>query len=236
VPQDKPTTIVMIDDDRDFSRLVGEYLSSEGGFAFSCAEDGERGLALAIASDCDLVLLDVGLPKLDGFEVLKRIRQKSAVPVLMLTARGDEFDRVLGLEIGADDYIPKPCSLRELIARIKTVLRRSAPQAALSDPANETIRVNDLALHCGNQMVEHRGEHISLTGAEFLILELLARNAGSIVDKNSRSQHALGRRSAPYDRSVDSHISNIRKKLGPSQDGRQLLRTVRGRGYMLVSQ
>jgi DNA-binding response OmpR family regulator len=195
--------------------------------------DGAAGVEAAVNGQFDLVILDVGLPVMSGFEALKSIRTQVETPVLMLTARGDDIDRILGFEIGADDYVPKPCSLRELTARIRAITRRTSRNASITD--DELIVVGDLQIKPGSQSVRRFDEFVSLTGAEYMVLESLAHSVGGVVDKDTIARHALGRRIMPQDRSVDAHISSLRRKLGPLDDGRQRIKTVRGRGYLLVS-
>lgn len=224
--------VLMIDDDVAFSELVDEYVTGEGNLNITCVHDGQEGVSAAKSGDFDVVVLDVGLPGLNGFEVLRKIRHTSDVPVLMLTARGDDIDRILGLEIGADDYVPKPCNLRELVARLRAILRRGER----SDSAFEAARfvVGDLTIERGTQSVYRDQTLLPLTGAEFAILLALCESAGSVVDKEAIARQALGRTIMPYDRSVDVHVGNLRRKLGPLGDGRQRIKTVRGRGYLYV--
>jgi two-component system response regulator CpxR len=225
--------VLIVDDDEEFAGLVAEYLSAEGGFSVTTCHDGASGVAAAAAGAFDVIVLDVGLPELNGFEALKRIRALVDTPVVMLTARGDDIDRILGLEIGADDYVPKPCNLRELVARIRAIVRRaSGPQ---EKAGNSHVAIGDLRIEAGSQSVFRRDELVPLTGAEYLVLEALLDSAGEVVAKDTIARHALGRRIMPYDRSVDAHISNLRKKLGPLRDGRQRIKTVRGRGYLYVT-
>ena len=183
----------------------------------------------------DVIVLDVGLPEINGFEALKLIRQAVDTPVVMLTARGDDIDRILGLEIGADDYVPKPCNLRELVARIRAITRRTCRTQENADSVGHGAVIGDLKIEAGSQSVFRSDKLIALTGAEYLVLEALVQSAGQVVDKDSIARHALGRRIMPYDRSVDAHVSNLRKKLGPLSDGRQRIKTVRGRGYLYVT-
>lgn len=231
---DSLINILMVEDDEEFAHLVAEYCEAEGGFSVTLRHDGASGVDAAVNEPFDVIVLDVGLPKINGFEALKQIRQQVDTPVVMLTARGDDIDRVLGLEIGADDYVPKPCNLRELVARIRAILRRvnKANEAGTDD--DSTI-VGDLRIEPGSQSVFCHDEPIRLTGAEYMVLEALMQSAGQVVDKDTIARHALGRRIMPYDRSVDAHVSNLRKKLGPLDDGRQRIKTVRGRGYLYVS-
>jgi two-component system response regulator CpxR len=175
------------------------------------------------------------LPELNGFEALKQIRQQVDTPVVMLTARGDDIDRILGLEIGADDYIPKPCNLRELVARIRAILRRISTAAEAGSPELSQVVTGDLRLEAGSQSAYILDKLINLTGAEFRVLETLVTSAGEVVPKEEIARQALGRRIMPYDRRVDTHIAQLRKKLGPLKDGRQRIKTVRGHGYLYVT-
>ncbi|MEE4384372.1 MAG: response regulator transcription factor [Pseudomonadales bacterium] len=225
--------VLVIDDDVEFAQMMQQYLDAEGGFTIEVAHEGLAGASRAASDDFDVVVLDVGLPGIDGFEVLRRIRDRVGTPVIMLTARGDDIDRILGLEIGADDYLPKPCNFRELTARIRAILRRTR---AAGEPAAQVERtvVGDLELEVGAQSAYVRGVLLPLTSAEFLVLEALVTAAGEIVDRDTISRHALGRRALPHDRSVDAHVSNLRRKLGPLPDGRQRIRSVRGQGYLYL--
>ena len=227
--------VLLVDDDEEFAGLVAEFLIAEGGFLVTQRHDGVRGVDAAVNESFDVIVLDVGLPKLNGFEALKLIREKVDTPVLMLTARGDDIDRILGLEIGADDYVPKPCNLRELVARIRVITRRTSRNQQSADSGGDRTVIGDLQVEPGSQSVFRNDKLIPLTGAENLVLEALIQSAGQVVDKDSISRHALGRRIMPFDRSVDAHISNLRKKLGPLGDGRQRIKTVRGRGYLYVT-
>jgi two-component system response regulator CpxR len=226
--------VLIVDDDREFARLVEEFLDAEGGFSVSQRHDGAAGAETAVSETFDVIVLDVGLPVLNGFEALRKIRESIDTPVIMLTARGDDIDRILGLEIGADDYVPKPCNLRELVARIRAILRRSH-RAEITESDSQEIVIGDMKMEPGSQSVFCTGQLVPLTGAEYLVLEVLANSAGHVVDKDAIARHALGRRIMPYDRSVDAHVSNLRKKLGPLRDGRQRIKTVRGRGYLYVT-
>ncbi len=228
------TRVLLVDDDEAFTDLVAEFLDAEGGFRVTRRHDGATGVEAAASGSFDVIVLDVGLPGLNGFEVLRRIRSTVDTPVVMLTARGDDIDRILGLEIGADDYVPKPCNLRELVARIRAILRRlDRPIASAAAP--DVRVVGDLRMEPGSQSVYRGDALVPLTGAEYLVLEALVGDAGNVVSKDAIARHALGRRILPYDRSVDAHIANLRKKLGLMSDGRQRIKTVRGRGYLYVA-
>ena len=181
-----------------------------------------------------VVVLDVMLPQVDGFEVLRRIRAQSDVPVLMLTARGDDVDRIVGLEIGADDYLPKPFNTRELVARINAVLRRAGAPRARRPSGHEHLALADLDLDIGARTVRCAGRLVELTGAEFTLLEVLLRAAGRVVERGELSKTVLGRRLMPFDRSIDVHVSNLRKKLGPAPGGSERIKTVRSVGYICV--
>ncbi len=225
-------SILLIDDDYELGELLQEYLSMEG-FALSAVQDGETGLQKALSGDYDLVLLDVMLPKMNGFEVLKRLRTESSVPVIMLTARGESVDRVLGLEHGADDYIPKPYHHHELIARIRALFRR-IDLSGESTKLPGILSVGELQLNSSKRQVLLNSTELALTGAEFGVLECLMEHVGELVDKDTLSLAALGRRLMAYDRSIDMHVSNLRKKLGRRSDGSDWIKTVRSRGYMLA--
>lgn len=226
--------ILLIDDDFELGELLQEYLGMEG-FELTTRQDGESGLQAALSDDYDLVLLDVMLPKMNGFEVLKALRDKSSMPVIMLTARGESVDRVLGLEHGADDYIPKPYHHHELIARIRALFRRiEITNDSNEKPANN-YEVGTLKLDPSTRVASREGEELALTGAEFGVLQCLMEHVGELVDKDSLSIAALGRPLMAYDRSIDMHVSNLRKKLGKRDDDSDWIKTVRGRGYQLVN-
>jgi len=225
---------LVIDDDAELCELLREYLAQEG-HAVEIAPDGPRGLERALAADLDLVVLDVMLPGLDGFEVLRRLRTRSQVPVVMLTARGEDVDRIVGLEMGADDYLPKPFNPRELVARMRAVLRRTAaPEGPGASSLIEVLTVGDLALDPGARVARRGGEEVALTGTEFSVIEVLVRAAGQVVSRDELSRLALDRRSSAFDRSLDVHISSLRRKLGALPGGRERIKTVRGVGYLYV--
>ncbi|GAB4249640.1 response regulator [Deferrisoma sp.] len=218
--------ILVVDDDAELCELLQEYLGREG-FGVETAPDGPAGLDRARAGAFDLVVLDVMLPGLDGFEVLRELRKTSDVPVIMLTARGDDVDRIVGLELGADDYLPKPFNPRELLARIRAVGRRAR---AGREP--EVVRAGDLELDPGTRTALRAGEPVDLTSAEFSLLEVLLRQAGRPVSRDELARQGLGRPLMAFDRSVDVHVSSLRRKLGPAPDGTERIRTVRGVGYL----
>jgi len=220
------TEVLLADDDIELSGMLAEYLEREG-FSVTAVHDGESAARLAAGGAYQIVVLDVMMPRIDGVEALRRIRQASRVPVIMLTARGDDVDRIIGLELGADDYVAKPCTPRELAARLRAILRRIQPHAENAGP----LTVSGLALWPEKRRVEWQGRPIELTSMEFNLLEVLMRNAGRVVSKKDLSEQALGRPLARFERSVDVHLSSIRQKLG---DAAALIRTVRGQGYHLA--
>ena len=223
--------VLLVDDDVELSDLLREYLQREG-LDTDAVHDGAGGVARALDGGYDIVVLDVMMPGLDGVEALRRIRLASRVPVLMLTARGDDVDRIVGLELGADDYVPKPCTPRELAARLRAILRRARPAEA--GAADEPLAAGPLSLWPGKRLARWRGETLSLTSTEFSLLEVLARQAGRVVGKAELSEQALGRPLARFDRSIDVHVSSLRQKLGQRGDGRSWIETVRGRGYQFL--
>lgn len=226
--------ILMIDDDIELCQLVAEYLALDG-FQFVAVHDGQSGLEQVNTVNADLILLDVMLPKLDGLAVLKALRAGPYCPVLMLTARGDDIDRILGLELGADDYLAKPFNPRELVARIKAILRRVELSQQESAPsASSILQLNEVELNSHNRQVYCREQLISLTATEFQLLELLMRRAGEVISKEELSKNVLGRRLQMYDRSLDMHVSNIRKKLA-QHSPIEKIQTLRGSGYLFLS-
>ncbi|HEY2867465.1 MAG TPA: response regulator transcription factor [Pyrinomonadaceae bacterium] len=222
--------ILIIDDDEELCELVAEYLTVEG-FETKAVHDGSAGLDSALSGDYDMAVLDVMLPKMNGFDVLRNLRSSSRLPVLMLTARGDDMERIVGLEIGADDYLPKPFNPRELVARLRAILRRSETSEA-SDRAGDKVVVEDLELARSARTVRLSGDEIPLTSVEFDLLTELATEAGKVVRKDDLSERVLERKLSPYDRSLDMHISNLRKKLGPRPDGSDRIKTIRSVGYI----
>jgi DNA-binding response OmpR family regulator len=223
--------VLLVDDDVDLSAMLKEYLEHEG-FAVDVVHDGESGVRLALANGHDIAVLDVMMPGISGIEALRRIRAASRMPVLMLTARGDDVDRVLGLELGADDYVPKPCTPRELVARLRAILRRTASAATAAEQT--TILAGRLHLWPDKRRAEWDGQPMDLTSTEFNLLEALARQVGNVVGKSALSELGLGRPLSRYDRSIDVHVSNLRQKLGSLPDGRSWIQTVRGIGYQLI--
>jgi two-component system response regulator CpxR len=222
--------VLVVDDDRELCQLVTRFLAREG-FEISWASSGAAGVERALADDYSLIMLDVMMPDTDGFDVLRRIRQHSRTPVLMLTARGDTHDRIRGLEMGADDYLPKPFDPAELVARIRAILRRSAPQW----PASAAIVVGDIELDGGARTVRRSGAPVDLTTVEFDLLAALIRVAGSTVSRQDLVRNVLRRDFSPFDRSIDTHICNLRRKLGPLEDGQERIKGVRGAGYLFAA-
>jgi two-component system, OmpR family, response regulator len=223
--------VLLIDDDVELVQMLKEYIEQEG-FDVQVAHDGVAGVQMILQQPFDIVVLDVMMPRLNGIETLKAIRQHSNIPVIMLTAKGDNTDRIVGLELGADDYVPKPSSPRELVARIRAILRRVQPL----ETANEStkITVGALCIWPAQRLVEWGSQPIMLTSSEYSLLEVLAKNAGQIVSKQDLSQQALGRPLVRFDRSIDVHLSSIRHKLGLLPDGRHCIQTVFRSGYQLL--
>lgn len=222
--------VLLIDDDEELAGMLADYLRRDG-FTVGLAHDGESGVRAALSGNFAIAVVDVMMPGISGIEALRRIRAGSRIPVLMLTARGDDMDRIVGLELGADDYVPKPCLPRELAARLRAILRRSAAPL----PDHGELAVGPLRLHAAQRRAEWRGHPLELTSTEFNLLEVLARNAGRIVGKDELSTQALGRPLARYDRSIDVHLSSIRQKLGPLDDGRSPIQTVFRQGYQMIA-
>lgn len=229
-----PPRILLVDDDAELLAMLGEYLAPEG-FAVETAADGEAGVARAAGGGFDLVVLDVMLPRLSGLEALARLRRASAVPVLMLTAKGDDVDRIVGLELGADDYLPKPFNPRELVARMRALLRRSRAGAAGAAAGREVLRAGEAEVRPTERSASWRGAALELTSTEFNLLEALVRNAGRVLSKAELSEQVLGRALTRYDRGIDMHVSNLRRKLGQLADGRSPIQTVRGVGYQFIT-
>lgn len=226
-------SVLIIDDDTKLLALVREYLGREG-FTVETSSNGEDGTRAALHGAHDIVVLDVMMPGIGGIEVLRRIRAVSTLPVLMLTARGDDSDRILGLELGADDYVPKPCTLRELTARLRAILRRVSPQGQGVPESHPPLVVGDLRIYPEQRRAEWQGRPVALTSTEFNLLEVLARHAGQPVSKRDLSEQALGRPLERYDRAIDVHLSSIRHKLGTLADGRSCIQTVYRLGYQLI--
>jgi two-component system response regulator CpxR len=225
--------ILVVDDDVELCELLAEYLGAEG-FEVEAVNDADGGLERALSGEHVLVVLDVMMPGMSGFEVLRRLRESSRVPVLMLTARGDDVDRIVGLEMGADDYLPKPFNPRELVARIRAVQRRAAPAPeGRSEPGSpQPLMVGDVELQPGTRVVRQDGRVVDLTSVEFSLLEVLLHAAGRVVSREDLAREVLGRQLSPYDRSIDVHVSSLRRKLGHHVGDSVRIRTVRGVGYL----
>src|ERR671926_1514193 len=209
--------VLVIDDDVGLCELVGEYLQPEG-YTVEAIHNGERGIDRALSDEHDLVVLDVMLPGTNGFDVLRKIRARSRIPVLMLTARGDDVDRIVGLEIGADDYLPKPFNPRELVARIRAVLRRTHAEGGGAPAAPDVVSVGDVELDPATRTVRLDGKPVDLTSVEFNLLEVLLREAGRVVPRERLVNAVLSRKFSPFDRSIDMHVSKVRKKLGDTEN------------------
>lgn len=222
--------ILVIDDDVELCTLVSEYLQSEG-FEVDCVHNGEAGLDRALQGKHVLTVLDVMLPGLNGFDVLRRVREASRMPVLLLTARGEDVDRIIGLEIGADDYLPKPFNPRELVARIRAILRRT--QASDGDGSG-VVSVGDVELDPATRTVRRAGKILELTSVEFNLLEVLLREAGRVVTREHLVNVVLSRKFSPFDRSIDMHVSKVRKKLGDTEEGTGHIKTIRSVGYLFA--
>ena len=225
--------ILVIDDDVELCSLVAEYLEPEG-FEVQAVYDGNRGLEAALGGNHKLVVLDVMLPGLNGLEVLRRVRKVSRIPVILLTARGEDVDRIVGLEIGADDYLPKPFNPRELVARIRAILRRAGGEKAGEAEIGEIVRVGDVELDPATRTVRQAGRPIELTSVEFNLLHVLLREAGRVVTREHLVDAVLSRKFSPFDRSIDMHVSKVRRKLGDSESGGDHIKTVRGVGYIFA--
>jgi two-component system response regulator CpxR len=223
--------ILIIDDDTDLCELLASYLASEG-FEVESVHDGAKGADRATGGDYAMIVLDVMLPTLNGFEVLRRIRQSSQLPVLMLTARGEEIDRIVGLEMGADDYLPKPFNPRELVARLRAIQRRTLAAHPAAEARPDTLQVGDVTLDLGTRSVRCAGAPVELTSLEFSVFEVLLRQAGTVISREDLTRQALGREFGSFDRSIDVHVSSLRKKLGPGAGGQDRIKSVRGVGYL----
>jgi DNA-binding response OmpR family regulator len=225
--------LLIIDDDQKLCLLLAEYLEPVG-FNVETVHDGREGVSRACGGDFDLIVLDVMLPGENGFEVLRQIRAHRDTPVIMLTARGDDVDRIIGLEMGADDYLPKPFNTRELVARIKTVLRRTKPdreELVVSASAKKLV-IGDVEMDLGTRNVVCSGRPIELTTVEFNLLEQLLKNAGELVSRDELTQKVLGRQLTAYDRSIDGYVSKLRKKLGHEVSGSERIKAIRSVGYL----
>jgi len=219
--------LLIIDDDRDLTAMLVEYLEPEG-FVVEVAHNGDDGLAQALATEYALIILDVMLPHVNGFDVLRRLRAQSQCPVIMLTARGQDIDRIVGLEIGADDYLAKPFNARELLARIHAVLRRSRPPRQVDD----VLAVGDVVMDVRARTVRRGRDLMDLTSLEFDVLRTLIMVAGQVVSREELFAKTLQREYSPFDRSIDNHVSSLRKKLGSHVGDTERIRSVRNAGYV----
>ena len=224
--------ILLVDDDVELTALLKDILSLEGYHVVE-ANNGIEGLE-AITDDLDLILLDIMMPKMNGMDMLRKLRETNETPVLMLTAKGEEIDRVIGLELGADDYLPKPFSDRELLARIRAILRRT--QSKTKENHSSSIKYQGIEIFVGKQEAYSHGELLDLTGTEFGLLSQFIQKPGEIISKEELSLEVLGKRLAPFDRAIDMHVSNLRKKLPPLSEGKPRIKTLRGRGYLFVEE
>jgi len=227
----RPPRVLLVDDDRELCQMLSEYLSAEH-FEVRSVHDGGDALAALQADDFEIVILDVMLPSVGGFDVMRKLGASYSTPILMLTARGDDVDRIVGLELGADDYLSKPFNPRELVARIRAILRRSSNRPPRSVP--DELTVGPIVLNTGTRQVHVAAKPVALTGAEFRVLELLMRAAGQVISRDSMTEQALGRKLAAYDRSIDTHISNLRRKLDLESGKNPEIKNVRGSGYTLT--
>jgi two-component system response regulator CpxR len=224
--------ILVIDDDAELCKLVARFLSAEG-FQVETVRTSGQGIERALSAEHDLIVLDVMLPGMDGFEILRRLRGESSTPVLMLTARGDDLDRILGLEIGADDYLPKPFNPRELAARIRAILRRASASASPQSSCTPMV-VGNLEVNPGSRVARVGGDVLNLTTVEFDLLEKFVKSVGRVVGREELVKEVLGREFSPFDRSIDTHVCNLRKKVGPYGDGTERIKGVRGIGYLFA--
>jgi len=225
-------SVLLIDDDVDMCEMLMSYLSRHG-WSVAMAHTGEAGIRKAGAEDADLIILDVMLPDIDGFEVLRRLHRVSEVPVLLLTARGEEIDRIVGLEMGADDYLPKPFNPRELLARMKAVRRRAVPRET---PMAGAARAGDFVVNENEREIRYRNQEILLTDIEFTLLAKLLEHAPEILQREELFKAIFGRSSGPFDRSLDMHISRLRRKLAGLPGFTGAIKTVRSSGYVFVPQ
>ena len=226
--------ILIIDDDAELCEMLSEYLRKEG-FEVETVQHGGRGLERARNGDHHMIVLDVMLPGMNGFDLLRELRTSSDIPVLLLTARGDELDRIVGLEIGADDYLSKPFNARELLARIRAIGRRNVREQRGPNAPKHPVAVGDVELDPASRTITLNGKILEVTTVEFNLLEVLLRAAGNVVSRDEIASVVLGRELSPFDRSIDVHISKLRKKMGNLPNGRERIKTIRNTGYMYVS-
>jgi two-component system response regulator CpxR len=221
--------LLIIDDDVELCELLAQYLTAEG-FDVDIGSGEAADLERALSGRYALIVLDVMLPRTNGFELLRRLRATSSLPVLMLTAKGNALDRVLGLELGADDYLPKPFDSQELAARIRAILRRASPRPG--GRAAQPLVVGDLEVDPGARVVRCRGQVVAVTTVEFDLLDALVRQAGRVVSREALARDVLGREFSPFDRSIDTHVYNLRRKIGPHPDRSERIKGIRGIGYL----
>jgi DNA-binding response OmpR family regulator len=224
--------VLLVDDDRELCQMLTEYLNAEH-FQVKSVHDGGVALEELRASDFEILILDVMLPSISGFDVLRELGASRTTPILMLTARGDDIDRIVGLELGADDYLSKPFNPRELVARMRAILRRASSRNARG-ASLDVYEIGPIVLNTGMHQVRVSGQPVPLTGAEFRVLELLMRSAGAVISRDVLTEQALGRKLVPYDRSIDTHISNLRRKLALESGSHPEIKNVRGSGYTLT--
>jgi len=230
-PDSTSGRILVIDDDAELCKLVARFLTAEG-FRVETVRTSTQGVERARSGEHELIVLDVMLPGMDGFEILRRLRTESRTPVLMLTARGDDLDRILGLEIGADDYLPKPFNPRELAARIRAILRRA--NASVSAPNSAPLVVADLEVNPNSRIARIRGEVLNLTTIEFDLLDKFMNSVGRVIGREELVKEVLGREFSPFDRSIDTHVCNLRKKIGSYSNGTERIKNIRGVGYLFA--
>lgn len=224
--------ILIADDDRELCALLKEYLEQEA-MQVDLVHDGQAAVELVADKHFDLLILDVMMPKKNGFDSLAELRKSNDLPVIMLTAKGEKIDRIVGLEMGADDYVAKPCDPRELVARIRAVTRRTQKHPEIAS-CKDVLYQSDVTVNPNNRQVTVSNQTIELTSTEFDFLQLLLENAGKLVSREKLSIEVLGKRLQSFDRSIDMHISNLRKKLGPGKDGLDRIKTLRGNGYQYL--
>jgi len=225
--------VLLVDDDRELCQMLSEYLDAEH-FDVKSVHDGSDALTELQAGEFEIVILDVMLPSVGGLDVLRKLGASYPTPILMLTARGDDVDRIVGLELGADDYLSKPFNPRELVARIRAILRRASTRSVRVGSVPDELMVGRIILNAGTRQVRVADKPVALTGAEFRVLELLMRSAGQVISRDAMTEQALGRKLAAYDRSIDTHISNLRRKLELEAGGNPEIKNVRGSGYTLT--
>ncbi len=230
-----PPRILLIDDDHQLVALLKDYLCADG-FDVDAVHDGPAGVEAALSGQYEIAVLDVMMPTMNGIEVLSLIRDGSDLPVLMLTARGDEADRITGLEQGADDYVPKPCSPRELAARLRAILKRGQLTSEVSSTPGQALQAGPITLWPTQRKATINNESLELTSTEFSLLEVLVQRVGQTVSKAELSELSLNRPLQQYDRSIDVHISSIRRKIGILEDGRSRIQTVFRKGYQLITE